>query len=230
MDLLITTKAGKQTKLSSLGLLTTSFEDAPASISRNNETFAGRDGPLDYGGQHDSKPIKVTVYYSASSISDDESIQERVNGLLSQIEPYYVTQIYSDGDMYKFERPGTSTGDLAPTSGTESHKRFLAYRTDVNPPEFQGKVGNKLVSAWTFEFATAELPYGESKPRDVAVASGQSIKYNGSVACSQLEQAFYIVLTAKVASAGGFKLNINDHELDITTPVEIGRASCRERV
>lgn len=220
MDLLVTTKSGKQTKLSEFGLQTISFEDEPASISRVSESFAGRNGMLDYGGQHVTKKIKITAVYCATSISSDETVQESVNGLLSQVEPYYITAIYNNDDVYDFERPGQTTGVVNWVKGTESHKRFLVYRSSTDAPEFQGKVGNQLISTWSFEFETAELPYGESKPRDVTVNG--TIQYAGTVACSQLEQAFYIVLTAKAASDSGLQLTIGDSKLDITRPVVAG--------
>lgn len=222
MDLLITQLNGKQTKLSSLGVQVFDFEESAPSITRTSKSFDGRNGSLDYGGRHADKKIKVSVMYVAQKISGDDSVQQSVNALLSQIDPYYITKLTSDDEMYGYERPGQTTGELNYSKGTETTKRFKVYRTDTNAPEFKGKIGGKLVSTWELEFETVELPYGESKPRNATISSGTSIKYNGTAACSQLEQPFYFVVTAKAANANGFKLTVDGQVLEINSPVVAG--------
>jgi len=223
MDILIAARDGTTSAtLSSLGLRVINFEESPPSITRNNKSFDGRNGSIDYGGRHTSKTIKVSAYYYATNLTEDEAVQERVNGLLSGLDTYYLTQKLSDADQYGYERPGQKSGSIASPQDTESYKRFLVYRTDNSGPEFQGKSGAGLLSSWTFEFATAELPYGESKPKDVTVASGQSVPYAGTAENSQLEQPFYFEVTASAASTTGFKLTVDDQVWEVRTPVVAG--------
>ena len=223
MDVLIASRDGTNTvTLVSLGLHVIDFEESPPIVTRNSKSFAGRNGSIDYGGQHTSKTIKVSTYYYATNLTEDEAVQERVNGLLSGLDTYYLTQKLSDADQYVYERPGQKSGSIAIPQDTESYKRFLVYRTDNSGPEFQGKSGAGLLSSWDFEFATAELPYGESKPKDVTVASGKSIPYAGTTDNSQLEQPFYFEVVASAASATGFKLTVDDQVWEVRTPVIAG--------
>lgn len=223
MDVLIAARDGTSAvALGSLGLQVTDFEESPPSITRNSKSFAGRNGAIDYGGRHTTKMIKVTAYYYAANLAEDESIQERVNGLLSGLDPYYVSMMFNMAEMYGFERPGQRTGELESLPDEETYKRFLVYRTDSNSPDFKGKSGAGLLSSWSFEFATAELPYGESKPKDMIIASGQSIPYVGTTDNSQLEQPFYFEVVASAASATGFKLTVDDQVWEARTPVIAG--------
>lgn len=223
MDVLVTNADdAKSTKLSDLGFTTLSFEESSPSIERTSKEFAGRNGSLDYGGRHAKKTVKITGIYQADSITDDQRIQERINGLLSGIDPYYITQMIGDGDIYGYERPGDKAGAVRLPTGTATYKRFLVYRSDSNVPDFKGKTGAGLLSSWELKFETVKLPYGESKPRSQALTSGQAITYNGTVACSQLEQAFYFVVTAKAASDTGFTLKVDGQTLEVNSPVVVG--------
>lgn len=222
MDLLITKLDGNSTSLSSIGLQVIEIKETSPSIERIAENFDGRNGSLDYGGRHVSKKLTVSAMYSAVGMSEDSRIESLINSLTSQIEPFYITKFFNDGSMYNFEQPGEVTGDLKFANGNEDYKRYKVYRSDTNSPEFKGKIGDKLISTIDLEFTTVGLPYGESKPRSQALASGQSIAYNGNVACSQLEQSFYFVVTAKDASANGFTLTVDNQSLVVTSPVVVG--------
>ena len=222
MDLSITKLDGTSTSLSSIGLQVIDIKETSPSIERISKSFDGRNGSLDYGGRHVDKQLIVSAMYSAASMSEDAKIENAINGLTSQIEPFYVTKFLNDGSIYSFERPGGVTGDVTFANGSEDYKRYKVYRSDTNSPEFKGKIGDKLISTIELEFTTVGLPYGESKPRSQALTSGQSIKYNGNVACSQLEQSFYFVVTAKEASANGFTLTVDNQSLIVTTPVVAG--------
>lgn len=222
MDLLITKLDGTSTSLSSIGLQVIDIKETSPSIERISKSFDGRNGSLDYGGRHVDKQLIVSAMYIATSMSEDAKIENSINGLTSQIEPFYITKFLSNGSIYNFERPGDVTGDVAFANGSEDYKRYKVYRSDTNSPEFKGKIGDKLISTIELEFTTVGLPYGESKPRSQLLASGQSIKYSGNVACSQLEQSFYFVVTAKEASANGFTLTVDNQSLIVTTPVVVG--------
>lgn len=222
MDLLITKLDGNSTSLSSIGLQVIGIKETSPSIERIAKSFDGRNGSLDYGGRHVDKQLMVSAMYSATSMSEDSKIENSINGLTSQIEPFYITKFLNDGSMYNFERPGDVIGDVTFTNGSEDYKRYKVYRSDTNSPEFKGKIGDKLISTIELEFTTVGLPYGESKPRLQVLTSGQSIAYNGNVACSQLEQSFYFTVTAKEASANGFTLTVDNQSLIVTTPVVAG--------
>lgn len=222
MDLLITKLDGTSTSLSSIGLQVIGIKETSPSIEGISKSFDGRNGSLDYGGRHVDKQLIVSAMYRATSMSEDAKIENSINGLTSQIEPFYITKFLNDGSIYNFERPGNVTGDVTFTNGSEDYKRYKVYRSDTNSPEFKGKIGDKLISTIELEFTTVGLPYGESKPRSQLLASGQSIKYNGNIANSQLEQSFYFVVTAKEASANGFTLTVDNQSLIVTTPVVVG--------
>lgn len=222
MDLLITKLNGNSTSLSSIGLQVIDIRETSPSIERIAKTFDGRNGSLDYGGRHVEKKLTVSAMYGAAGMSEDARIESSINSLTSQIEPFYITKFFKDGSMYDFERPGQATGDLKFANGNEDYKRYKVYRSDTNSPDFKGKIGDKLISTIDLEFKTVGLPYGESKPRSQTLASGQSIAYNGNVACSQLEQSFYFVVTAKEASDNGFTLTVDDQQLIVTSPVVVG--------
>lgn len=222
MDLLITKLDGNSTSLSSIGLQVIDIKETSSSIERISKSFDGHNGSLDYGGRHVDKQLIVSAMYSATSMSEDAKIENAINGITSQIEPFFITKFLNDGPMYNFERPGGANGDVTFTNGSEDYKRYKVYRSDTNSPEFKGKIGDKLISTIELEFTTVGLPYGESKPQSRALTSGQSIAYNGNVACSQLEQSFYFIVTAKEASANGFTLTVDNQSLIVTTPVVVG--------
>lgn len=221
MDIVITSLTGDRYKFSDYGLRVMSFEESPATISRTTKTVDGRNGSLDYGGRHDSKKIKAEIFYSASSMSDDEHMQETMNGILSSLDKYYVQFINNDKDMYSFERPGETYGETNWNKGTVSHKRFLVSRSDNNSPEFQGKIGGSLHSTWSFEWETTDLPYGESVPRNVVLTNGNPIVYNGNVNCSQLEQFFYFQIKP-TASAQSLTLTVDDQKIVVNYAVRSG--------
>lgn len=222
MDLLITKLDGKSTSLSSIGLQVIGIKETSPSIERIAKSFDGRNGSLDYGGRHVDKQLTFSAMYSATGMSEDDKKENLINSLTSQIEPFYITKFFNDGSMYNFERPGEVTGDLKFANGNEDYKRYKVYRSDTNNPEFKGKIGDKLISTIDLEFTTVGLPYGESMPRSQSLVSGQSIAYNGNVACSQLEQSFYFTVTAKEDSANGFTLTVDDQSLIVTSPVVVG--------
>ena len=222
MDLLITKLNGNSTSLSSIGLQVIEIKETSPSIKRIAKSFDGRNGSLDYGGRHVSKKLMVSAMYGAIGVSEDAKIESSINALTSQIEPFYITKLFKDGSMYSFERPGQETGNLTFANGNEDYKRYKVYRSDTNSPDFKGKIGDKLISTIDLEFTTVGLPYGESKPRSQVPVNGQSIVYNGNVACSQLEQSFYFIVKAKEKSNNGFTLKVDNQTLIVTSPVVAG--------
>lgn len=223
MDLKVTDLSGTSTNLSSLGASLLSFDEEPAQIDRVTQSFNGRNGLLDYGGRYTAKKITATFLIKADSISDDISKQNAINGLLSNIDGYYIQQLYSDGNLYDFSRPGQTTGPISFTVGTTTAtKRFLVYRSDNNSPEFVGKSGDQLFSTWEIEFTTKKLPFGESAAQDINVSSGGSIQYDGTVANNQLESGWYVQITASEAKSAGFDFTIGSHKWECSQAIESG--------
>ena len=223
MDLKITTLDGTSVKLSDYGASLIAFDEEPAEIDRTTQSFNGRNGSLDYGGRYTSKKITATIMYSASSITDDLLKQQKINGLLSDINGYYIQQLYDDNGLYDFSRPGENTGEITFASGdTTAHKRFLVYRSGTNSPDFKGKVGDKLISTWEFEFETKELPFGESIAQDISVSSSGSVDYGGTVANNQLESGWYVQITASEAKSAGFDLTIGSRKWECSQAIESG--------
>ncbi|EJF01238.1 phage tail domain-containing protein [Liquorilactobacillus mali] len=223
MDLKITTLDGTSVKLSDYGASLIAFDEGPAEIDRTTQSFNGRNGSLDYGGRFTSKTVTATILIEASSISDDLSKQQQINGLLLNIDGYYIQQLYSDNGLYDFLRPGQTSGEITFASGdTAASKRFLVYRSDTNSPEFVGRVGDKLRSTWELEFTTKELPFGETITQDISVSSGGSVDYGGTVANNQLESGWYVQITASEAKSAGFDFTIGSHQWECSQAIESG--------
>ncbi|MCP0885922.1 phage tail family protein [Ligilactobacillus sp. WILCCON 0076] len=223
MDLKITTLDGTSVKLSDYGASLIAFDEEPAEIDRTTQSFNGRNGSLDYGGRYTSKKITATILMKSDSISDDLSKQQQINGLLSNIDGYYIQQLYSDDGLYDFSRPGENTGEITFAGGdTTANKRFLVYRSDTNSPDFQGKAGDKLLSTWEFEFKTKELPFGESITQDISVSSGGSVQYGGTIANNQLESGWYVQITASEAKSAGFDFTIGSNHWECSQTIESG--------
>lgn len=197
MDLKITDLAGKSAVFSSFGATTLTFYESPAESERTSKSFAGRNGKLDYGGRYTSKKITAKVMYEASSFTEDQNVQQKINALLGDSNGYYV--------------------QLA-----DATKRFLVYRKDTNLPEVVGKSLGKYTSTWEFEFETKELPFGESLPRNQELKAGDQITYQGTVKNSQLEQSFYFVVMVNEDSSTGFDLSVGDHNLKVNVAIKKG--------
>lgn len=219
MDALITNLNGTEHKLSDFGFQALNFEESAPTITRTTKSFDGRAGSLDYGGRHVVKKITINGLYWVKSLEQADDVRDKVNAALSQTDPVYLTRVYGGRNLYDVRESGK---DFVMPAQTVDKKRFKVYRTDTNLPSIIERTGKGVYYTWSLEFETVELPYGESKPRSQTLVSGQSITYNGTVACSQLEQAFYFVVTAKVASAGGFTLTVDGQSLIVTSPVVAG--------
>lgn len=213
MDLQIETKQGQKILLSNLGFQVTEFNESPATVTHDLKSFNGRNGTLDYGGQHGSKKISVKGIFHASNVEEDNAIQERVNATLSTLDSYYITQIYDVGHDYEFRDMEVVEHEVEVVSYA-SNKRYLVYRTDDNAPEFNGK-DDVIYNSWEFEFETAELPYGESQPQTLDLTNKAVVPYKGTAVCSQLEQPFYIEFIPR-ASGEGLMLQIGNRTLTLS--------------
>ena len=168
------------------------------------------------GATFTTKQIKVTGRVSVATIQDFFAKQDDVTGLLLSTEPFYITKMYPDNaDFYNFQTPGQTTGELniAGQPHTAWHYRWKV--TSSSPAfEFVGNSGQGLKYNFSVTFSTAEMPFGETKPKDITL-SGGSFQYRGTANLSQLEVPYTVELT----SSGGqssFYLEIGKRRFEYT--------------
>lgn len=219
MDLLVN-NGSLNVKLSAKNIVTTDFDESTPSLTPNTLSFKGRNGKLNFGSDYAEKKLTYTGYLTASSQSDYENKRNQLYQLFNSNRPFYITQIYSDDELYGFERPGQTKGaTIGQTGGTESNKRFYVLLEDTFKPEFQGRIGGKQLYKLSISFVTAELPFGESKSKTATVTD--KITYQGTVPASQLEVPFYVQVTANEV-ATNLSLQIGDHTWTYRGPVAVG--------
>lgn len=225
IDLLVT-KGNEETKLSDFGLLVQDIESSSPNLSVERRLVKNRSGTIIAGSQFTDKTIRVTGSFYASNLLHYENIVENVNGLLVNLEPFYITKmIPSDSELYGFELPGQSTSDL--NLFDVQHERYK-YRYKVFADGsldflFIGKSDKGLLFKFTFYFITAEMPFGESIPKTLAV-NGSYVPYEGSAHNSQLEYPWTVRLVADRQQSGTFTIQIGNRTFSHTsqTPIQSG--------
>ena len=196
MDLLIE-KGTTSVKLSEYGFYNIAIEESAPEISIDHRSVTGRNGAVFGGATFTTKQIKVTGRVSVATIQDFFAKQDDVTGLLLSAEPFYITKMYpNNADFYNFQTPGQTTGELniAGQPHTPWHYRWKV--TSSNPAfEFVGNSGQGLKYDFSVTFTTAEMPFGETKPKNITL-SGGSFQYRGTAKLSQLEVPFIVELTS----------------------------------
>lgn len=215
MDLLIE-KGTTSVKLSEYGFYNIAIEENAPEISLDHRSVTGRNGMVFGGATFTTKQIKVTGRVSVATIQDFFAKQDDVTGLLLSAEPFYITKMYpNNADFYSFQTPGQTTGELniARQPHTAWHYRWKV--TSSSPAfEFVGNSGQGLKYNFSVTFTTAEMPFGETKPKDITL-SGGSFQYRGTASLSQLEVPYTVELT----SSGGqssFYLEIGKRRFEYT--------------
>ena len=215
MDLLIE-KGTTSVKLSEYGFYNIAIEESAPEISIDHRSVAGRNGAVFGGATFTTKQIKVTGRVSVATIQDFFAKQDDVTGLLLSAEPFYIAKMYpNNADFYNFQTPGQTTGELniARQPHTAWHYRWKV--TSSNPAfEFVGNSGQGLKYDFSVTFTTAEMPFGETKPKDITL-SGGNFQYRGTANLSQLEVPYIVELT----SSGGqssFFLEIGKRRFEYT--------------
>lgn len=209
MDALIT-KDGVETKLSSIGLLVTDFQDSSPTVSVNKREVANRNGYIQTGAVFKQKRITVSGTFLVSSALALEEKKDEINGLISNDEPFYITKMFPTVEMYNFELPGEKVHDLDLLN--IPHKAYK-YRYKVMMENeiaytFQGKTSAGLRMNFSFDLGTAELPFGETIPVDETVNG--FINYAGTAKCSQLEHPWELKLTASEEQSGSFNVKVGN--------------------
>ena len=215
MDLLIE-KGTTSVKLSEYGLYNIAIEESAPEISLDHRSVTGRNGMVFGGATFTTKQIKVTGRVSVATIQDFFAKQDDVTGLLLSAEPFYITKMYpNNADFYSFQTPGQTTGELNITRQPHTAWHYRWKVTSSSPSfEFVGNSGQGLKYDFSVTFTTAEMPFGETKPKDITL-SGGSFQYRGTANLSQLEVPYIVELT----SSGGqssFYLEIGKRRFEYT--------------
>jgi hypothetical protein len=205
MDLLIK-HDNAETKLSQLGIYNIRIEDKTASIEIDRRTVKGRSGYIHDGITLRQKIIKVTGRLAVASLSAFMEKQDELAGWLYGDKPYFVTKMHPEqDDLYSFELPGAKNGDLNLLEVPHVAWKYR-YKVHINKEidfSFIGKTLTGLKYNIAFELATAELPYGETEPKELVLAGG-SFAYRGTAALNQLETPLTIELSSSAEQTSFF--------------------------
>ncbi|EPH98192.1 hypothetical protein D920_01750 [Enterococcus faecalis 13-SD-W-01] len=198
MDLYIE-KDNLKTRMSSLGILIKDIQVSNVNLESNRKKINGKNGNLFLGATYTEKKITVVGNYYAENELEDDLIQDRINGLLVDTTPYYITKMYSvNSNLYNFERPGEKKGfDLFKSEDQRLyHYRYKVLLDGEISYDFQGLSGAGLLYEVSFSFITADIPFGISVPQDDDLTGSVVIQYKGTAPCSQLEWPFSIKVVA----------------------------------
>ncbi len=205
MDLLIK-HDNAETKLSQLGIYNIRIEDKTASIEIDRRTVKGRSGYIHDGITLRQKIIKVTGRLAVASLSAFMEKQDELAGWLYGDKPYFVTKMHPEqDDLYSFELPGAKSGDLSFFEIPHVAWKYR-YKVHINKEidfSFIGKTSTGLKYNIAFELVTAELPYGETEPRELVLAGG-TFAYRGTAALNQLETPLTIELSSSAEQTSFF--------------------------
>lgn len=198
MGLLITTKNEEQIYDTDLHLFIKNVEVSAPSLETNLSKVRGRNGQINYGSTHIAKTIVITAWLFSKDEERQAIDRDRIYDVFSDEEPFYITELF-DSVLYRFERPGETTGfQLVDLERPKYAYRCRYYVLASAEPkvEFIGRHEGGFISNVSIELQTAELPYGESLPRNEIVQNGV-IPYRGTAKCSQLESPFTLKATAQ---------------------------------
>ena len=224
MDLKVE-KNGKTTLLSEIGLVVMNIDDSSPSYVAERRVVPGRSGVVNANGRYAEKTISVSGRFAVPTLKDFMYKKDELYGLLLDSEPFYITKMYPESDdVYQYELPGKQTGDIDLLSipHLEWHYRWkVLNEQDINIV-FIGKSSQGLKYDFKVEFVTAELPFGETIPKNVSV-SNAGIDYKGTANLNQLEWPYLIELTT-TESQSNFYLEINDRSFTYqhSAPLEVG--------
>lgn len=193
MDYLIETNTEK-IRLSSLGILVTDYKENGIETEVNQNSISGRNGYVLTKGKFTKKEITVTGIYYKKNQYEDDRMRDRLNGLFSILDPFYITKMYpAESDLYNYENPGeTAKFDLL---NVKHFPYFYRHKVLLSEPisfEFQGMSKLGILTKCTFNFKTAESPFGMTIPLDENLTGKNTIAYKGTAPCSQLEWPFQI--------------------------------------
>lgn len=220
MDCLIE-KDGVKTELSSLDVLVTDFADSSPSLKVSQKEINNRSGYVFNGATHSQKKIVVSGKFVSDSAYEMEEKKDELNALFSNDEPFYITKMLPVGDLYEFELPGQTEGFELLGQPAEAYKyRYKVITEDEISYSFVGKSTAGLLTEFSVNVKTAELPFGETIPKDEVITT-DFIKYAGTAKCSQLEWPWVVKLTSTSSQMGKFRLQIGDRAFESYSPTPL---------
>lgn len=197
MDLLIE-KDGQIRRLSDLGLYNITVDDSSPAVDISTRTVKGRNGRIFDGLTYTEKTIEVKARLTVPTMEDFFDKKDELNRYVLGDDGFYITKMRPTQDhFYGFELPGKTTGEL--NLRTIPHRvwkyRYKVVNNGSVEYEFIGKSSAGLKYNVSFGFVTAELPYGETIPKNITL-SADTFDYEGTAILSQLEVPFIVELTA----------------------------------
>lgn len=197
MDLLIE-KDGQFRKLSDLGLYNITVDDSSPAVDISTRTVKGRNGRIFDGLTYTEKTIEVKARLTVPTMEDFFDKKDELNRYVLGDDGFYIAKMHpTRDDLYWFELPGQTTGEL--NLGTIPHRawkyRYKVVNNGSVEYEFIGKSSAGLKYNVSFGFVTAELPYGETIPKNITLLA-DTFDYEGTATLSQLEVPFIVELTA----------------------------------
>ena len=225
MDLLIE-KDGQARRLSELGLYNIAVDDSSPAVDIATRTVKGRNGRIFDGLTYTEKTIEVKARLTVPTMEAFFDKKDELNRYVLGDDGFYITKMHPErDDLYEFELAGQTTGEL--NLGTIPHRawkyRYKVVNNGSVEYEFIGKSSVGLKYNVSFGFATSELPYGETVPKDITLTTN-TFDYAGTATLSQLEVPFVIELTAN-AQQTNFFLEIDGRRFTynhVQTPIQPG--------
>lgn len=212
MDLYIE-KRNLNTRMSSLGVLVQDIKVSNAVVELNRKRINGKNGNLFMGATHTEKKISVVGKYYAADELQDELMKDRLNGILADTEPYYITRMYNTGSLYEFESPGENKGfDLFRSDKQRAyHYRYKVLLDGEIDYTFQGFSEAGLLYEISFTLVTADIPFGMTEPGMIDLPEQKGfIEYKGTAPCSQLEWPWALQIKANVSSGTSLTVTIGN--------------------
>ena len=225
MDLLIE-KDGQARRLSELGLYNIAVDDSSPAVDIATRTVKGRNGRIFDGLTYTEETIEVKARLTVPTMEAFFDKKDELNRYVLGDDGFYITKMHPErDDLYEFELAGQTTGEL--NLGTIPHRawkyRYKVVNNGSVEYEFIGKSSVGLKYNVSFGFATSELPYGETVPKDITLTTN-TFDYAGTATLSQLEVPFVIELTAN-AQQTNFFLEIDGRRFTynhVQTPIQPG--------
>ena len=225
MDLLIE-KDGQARRLSELGLYNITVDDSSPAVDISTRTVKGRNGRIFDGLTYTEKTIEVKARLTVPTMETFFDKKDELNRYVLGDDGFYITKMHPErDDLYEFELAGQTTGEL--NLRAIPHRawkyRYKVVNNGSVEYEFIGKSSAGLKYNVSFGFVTAELPYGETVPKDITLSTN-AFDYAGTATLSQLEVPFVVELTAN-AQQTNFFLEIDGRRFTYNhtqTPIQAG--------
>lgn len=137
------------------------INDIKISVPEQNNLFEdieGLNGRFHQGSTHTVTQIDVDVEYNLDFELDFPLLRDKLYGLVSSTEPFYIREKRAREHKVLFEVPGERTGEMVKgASEYATGKQYLVLRDGSSTIE---KIA--MVGSGTITFVTAALPYAES--------------------------------------------------------------------